>query len=159
MKDAVLKELTEILRETFEGGLPGQGTQYLDHNSGIYPTMDRLTAEQASFSWQGIPSIASHIRHMHFHLQVVVEWMDGKRHKRDWLASFQPYTVTPEEWQQLKTDFEATRQVFLDRMQQLSESEIAEDMGHGTVAHLAYHLGAVRQLMHLVDGGLRPAES
>ncbi|MFC5601036.1 hypothetical protein [Deinococcus cellulosilyticus] len=150
MKEHILKELTEIIRETFEGGLPGQGTQYLDHNSGIYPTMDSLTAQQASYSWNGIPSIASHIRHMKFHLNVVVEWMQGQQHKRDWLASFKPYEVTEEEWQQLKTDFEETRRAFFEQVSKLSEEEVLEDMGHGTVAHLAYHLGAIRQLMHLV---------
>ena len=150
MKDQILKELTEIIRETFEGGLPGQGTQYLDHTSGIYPTMDSLTAQQASYSWNGIPSIASHIRHMKFHLQVVVEWMQGKREKRDWLGSFKPYEVTEEEWQQLKAEFEETRRAYLEQMSRLSEEDFQEDQGHGAVAHLAYHLGSIRQLLHLV---------
>jgi hypothetical protein len=73
MKDAFLEHVVELLRKTFEGGLPGQGTQYLDHGSGIRATLARITAEQASRRTEGHPSIAAHARHMNFHLRVTSE--------------------------------------------------------------------------------------
>lgn len=38
MSDTLFHEMEEVLRETFEGGRPGEGTQYLDHDSGILNT-------------------------------------------------------------------------------------------------------------------------
>ena len=48
MPEALFDQMKELLRETFEGGLPGQGTQYLDSASGIRITLKSLSAEQAS---------------------------------------------------------------------------------------------------------------
>ena len=93
MSDPLFERLKEILRETFEGGIPGQGTEYLDYTSGIRNTLDPLTAAQASARPGGHPSIAAHARHMAFHLRVTAEWIQGDHHKRDWLASFEPQTV------------------------------------------------------------------
>lgn len=150
MKDLIIKEIREILRETFEGGLPGQGTQYLDHNAGIFQTLEGLSPQQASFSFQGHPSIAAHVRHMVFHLKVGVEWMQGDHSKRDWVGSFRPFETDEADWQNLKQNLQDTRNAYLSLLEQAPETEFEEEMGYGVVAHLAYHLGAIRQLMHLV---------
>ena len=89
MKQAILEQVVELLRETFEGALPGQGTQYLDHDSGIRATLSKLTAEQASRRLEGHPSIASHVRHMNFFLRVGSEWIRGDHSRRDWPSSFE----------------------------------------------------------------------
>ena len=149
MKQALLEQVVELLRETFEGALPGQGTQYLDHSSGIRATLSGLTAEQASRRFDGHPSIASHARHMNFHLRVTAEWIQGDHSRRDWAASFEPQTVTGDEWAVLQKDLEVSRAEVIRTLEGLSpEQFIEEGAGLGSVAHLAYHLGAIRQLMH-----------
>ncbi|MGQ0722719.1 MAG: DinB family protein [Candidatus Eiseniibacteriota bacterium] len=151
MKDAILAQVTELLRETFEGGLPGQGTVYLDHTSGIRNTLSALTAEQASRRLDGHPSIAAHARHMNFHLRTTSEWMLGDDSARDWPGSFEPQTVTAEQWAKIQRDFEASRAELLRVLGDLSpEQFVQKGAGIGAIAHLAYHLGAVRQLMHRV---------
>ena len=151
MKDAFLGHVVELLRETFEGGLPGQGTQYLDHGSGIRGTLGGINAEQASRRLDGRPSIAAHARHMEFHLRVTGEWIQGDHRKRDWIGSFEPQTVTEEEWARLKQELEASRAEFVRVLRELSpERFLEEGAGMGAVAHLAYHLGAIRQLIHRV---------
>jgi hypothetical protein len=40
--------MKELPCETFEGARPGEGTQYPDHDTGIYRTITNLSAEQAS---------------------------------------------------------------------------------------------------------------
>ncbi len=144
----MLDQVLELLRETFEGARPGEGTQYLDHNSGIRATLAAITAEQASRRINGRPSIAAHARHMSFHLRVTAEWIEGDHSKRDWLGSFEPQTVTTEEWDGVKRDLEASRDGFTRALGSLTPERFAEEGGGmGAVAHLAYHLGAIRQLM------------
>ena len=141
------------MRETFEGGLPGQGTAYLDHGSGIRSTLSSLTAEQASRRFDGHPSIASHVRHMNFQLRVTAEWIQGDHSRRDWAASFEPQVATEKEWAALQRDLEGSRAEFIRVLEGLSpERFVEEGAGLGAVAHLAYHLGAIRQLMHRVGG-------
>jgi len=151
MKDSFLDQVVELLRETFEGGLSGQGTQYLDHDSGIRNTLSKITAEQASRRFDGRPSIAAHARHMHFLLRASCEWMEGDQRKRDWAASFEPQTVTAEQWVRLQEDLEGARADLIRVLRSLApEKFVEEGAGLGTIAHLAYHLGAIRQLMHRV---------
>ncbi len=149
MKDAFLDQVAELLRETFEGGLPGQGTQYLDHASGIRSTLAAITPEQASRRIDGHPRIAAHARHMNFHLRVTSEWIQGDHRKRDWLGSFEPQTVTAAEWAALSQELETYRAELTRVLRSLTpERFLEEGAGLGAIAHLAYHLGAIRQLMH-----------
>jgi hypothetical protein len=151
IKDAFFEPVIELLRETFEGGLPGQGTQYLDHSGGLLTTLHGLTAEQASRSLDGHPSIASHARHMAFHLSVVGAWILGDHSKRDWKGSFLPGTVSEAEWIQIQADLESARAELVRVLGSLSDAQFVEEGGGiGAIAHLAYHLGAIRQLMHRV---------
>jgi len=151
MKQEFLEQAVDLLRETYEGGVPGQGTQYLDHSSGIRSTLSGLTAEQASRRPDGHPSIAAHARHMNFHLRVTSEWILGDQSKRDWPASFEPQTVNEEEWARLKQDLEASRRELVRVLESLTPERFAEEgAAVGAITHLAYHLGAIRQLMHRV---------
>ncbi len=148
---AVFAEMEELIRETFDGGRPGEGTRYLDHSSGVRSTLRSLTAAQASRSFDSHPSIAGHARHMSFHLRVGAEWVQGVRGPRDWPGSFSPQQVNDEEWAALQRELEAGRIEFLRVMRALPEQTfVNEGAGMGAIAHLAYHLGAIRQLMHRV---------
>ena len=113
VKDAILNDVIELLRETFEGGLPGQGTQYLDHSGGLLATLRGISPEQASRAFGAHPSIAAHARHMAFHLRVVSEWILGDHSKRDWKGSFLPGTVTETEWREVQADLERARAEFV----------------------------------------------
>ncbi len=147
MSDTMLHEIEEILRETYYGSRPGEGTQYLDHDSGIINTLRRLTAQQASQRYQGHPSIAAHVRHMNFHLKTACQWIAGDRGRRDWKASFEPQEVTAQGWVELLKEIEDTREEYLRVVRNLPEGRrISESGSLGVVAHLAYHLGAIRQL-------------
>jgi hypothetical protein len=147
MAEGLIDQVEELLRETFEGGRPGEGTQYLDRDSGILATVGTLSAEDASRRRGGRLSIASHLRHMEFHLRVSHEWIAGDHSRRDWKASFLPQEVTPAEWQALVERIQQTRQDFLRVLRGLPpDGLVAEGAGMGAIAHLAYHLGAIRQL-------------
>lgn len=148
---AILAEMEELIRESFDGGRPGEGTRYLDQSSGIRSTLQALTGAQASRSFEGHPSIAAHARHMAFHLRVATEWVQGNHAQRDWQGSFAPGHVTDDEWAALQRELEVIRIEFLRVMRGLPEMTfVNEGAGMGAIAHLAYHLGAIRQLMYRV---------
>ena len=149
MMDATLDLIEELLRETFEGGRPGQSTQYLDSASGIRRTLGSLTAAQASASRNGHPSIAAHARHMHFHMVTTIEWLQGVRNRHDWPGSFRPFAVEPGEWEAIQRALEQARLELMKALRGMSEADfVKEGEGLGALLHLAYHLGAIRQLMH-----------
>jgi hypothetical protein len=151
LKQEFLKQAVDLLRETYEGGLQGQGTQYLDHASGIRNTLNAVTAAQASLRPDGHPSIAAHARHMNFHLRVTSEWILGDHSKRDWDASFEPQVVNEVEWAKLKQELEASRRELVRVLGSLTpERFVEEGAALGAITHLAYHLGAIRQLVHRV---------
>jgi len=90
---------------------------------------------------------------MNFQLRVTAEWIQGDHSRRDWAASFEPQTVTEAEWVRLQKDLEDTRAEVVRTLEGLSpERFVEEGAGLGSVAHLAYHLGAIRQLMHRAKG-------
>ncbi len=150
MSEALLREIEELMRETFEGGRPGEGTQYLDHDSGILSTLKELTAAQVSQPNGKHPSIAAHVRHMIFHLKAACEWIAGDHSKRDWKGSFLPQAVTPEEWKKPLLQIQETNTEYLRVLRALSPDRlIAEGGAIGVIAHLAYHLGAIRQHLPL----------
>ena len=142
----------EILRETFEGERPGAGgTLFLDKTGGIRQTLSELTPEQASARFDQHPSIAAHVRHMAFHLCAVAEWIEGDRRSRDWPGSFEPQTVNASEWKAVQAELEMARQRFEAVLRGLTPEQLVENgAGMGALAHLAYHLGAIRQLVHRV---------
>ncbi len=153
LTQVLLNQAIDLLRETYEGGVPGQGTQYLDHSSGIRSTLNEVTAEEASKRLDGHPSIASHARHMSFHLRVTAEWIQGDHSKRDWVKSFEPQAVNEDEWAAVKDDLEASRRQLIRVLESLPPERLAEEgAAMGAIAHLAYHLGAIRQLLHRVRG-------
>lgn len=155
--------ILDILREAVEGGTPGQGTAFLDGtgadgsgNHGLVATLDGLDAEQASQDVNG-SSIAGHARHTAFHIEVIVRWeRDGDRGPFDWKGSFHPAQVSEEEWEALRGRVRTAYDelVAFARTQAGGEAHGDATGGlTGAVAHVAYHLGAVRQMVKAVGAG------
>ena len=88
---------------------------------------------------------------MNFHLRTVGEWIEGDRRKRDWKGSFKPDGVNSEEWRQLQEDLERSRSELIRVLASLDAERFEKEgigAAMGAIAHLAYHLGAIRQLLH-----------
>ncbi|GMA17261.1 DinB family protein [Deinococcus metallilatus] len=153
--------ILDILKEAVEGGTPGQGTAFLDGtkadgsgNHGLLATLAGLSAPQASQDVHG-STIAGHARHAAFHLEVIVRWeRDGDRGPFDWKGSFQPAQVSEEEWAALQG---RVRQAYEELVRFARMQADAPASGDGTggltgaVAHVAYHLGSIRQMAKAVE--------
>lgn len=151
-----LDGILDILREAVAGGQPGQGTAFLDGtkadgtgNHGLLATLDALSAAQASRDVYGA-TVAGQARHTAFHMEVVVRWEQGEHGPFDWQGSFQPAQVTPEEWNALRARVRAAYEglvAFVDTQRDQPVTGDATGGLSGAASHVAYHLGAIRQLV------------
>jgi hypothetical protein len=71
----------------------------------------------------------------------------------DWSASWRKTAVTDAEWRQLRADLRAETNRWLPVLGTSREVREIELNGmFGSIAHLAYHLGAIRQINSLLRG-------
>lgn len=145
-----------MLTEAVEGGAPGEGTAFLDGtaadgsgNHGLLATLRGLSAEQASREVNGT-SLAGQARHTALHLGVAVRWeRDGDRGPFDWKGSFLPQEVNEAEWHELRERVQTAYDellTFLRTPGALDDATYAGTVA-GALAHVAYHLGAMRQML------------
>ena len=154
---AFVTGLLDLLKEACEGGEPGKGTGFLENtkadgsgNAGVFATLDKLTAAQASDPTALGTSIAGHAAHLAFHLEVSVRWANGDRGPFDWKGSFAPGVVDEPAWAatraRVRTAYAALG------TQARGTHDWNEDAAGGLAAalvHVAYHLGAIRQIQKL----------
>ncbi len=136
-----------LLRETFEGSPVGQPSAYLDRGVGIFATLDGLSADAVSKDLLGT-SVAAQTEHAKFYLDRLCEFINDRTERVNWDDSWLIETVNDKEWDALRTTVRATYEKTL--------CCLAEDrnwngekigMAVGLVAHTAYHLGAIRQII------------
>ncbi len=149
--------ILDILREATLGGRPGQGTAFLDGtkadgsgNHGLLATLDALSAEQASREVLG-STVAAHAAHTAYHLEVIVRWeRDGDRGPFDWKGSFEPAQVDAAGWEATRERLRAAYDALVTFARTFEDRPADGDVTGGltgAVAHVAYHLGAIRQLI------------
>ncbi len=137
-----------LLEETFSNP---QG-YYLDRRSnGLLGTLEHVTADQASGSFKpGMTTIAGHVFHTNFYLsKVVVQSLRGQDvGKLDWDQSWVLKTVNELEWQELKQNLRQTCQTVLElvKARETWDDQPITDAMVG-LAHTAYHVGAIRQMI------------
>lgn len=139
--------LHALLKETFEGSPPGVGSIYLDREVGVLNTIEKISAEDAS-RFVGDATFASHLEHARHYLVELVGFMNGNAEKVNWEESWAIKTVDENQWNALREnvrrDYESVVQTF-NRIETWDDDKIGEALG--IVAHTAYHLGALRQIM------------
>ena len=140
----------ELLRETFEGPA-GPATYFIDNDpkGGFFGALDGLTAAEASRPTRpGGPTIAGHVFHAGFHLDMSSAWLDGDRADRNWAKSWELTSVDDAAWaalrRQLRGQYEAFQRAVASEPDGGGESFPTI---LGAIAHAAYHLGAVKQAL------------
>jgi enamine deaminase RidA (YjgF/YER057c/UK114 family) len=148
--DDFLKEVLYILRETFEGSPAGQGSAYLDRGIGVFATLETLSAEDVSREIGGT-TIAAQTEHAKFYLDRICEFINGKTDKVNWEQSWLIETVNETEWnflrEGMRKSYEGVLRCFAE-IETWNQDNIGEAVA--IIAHTAYHLGAIRQIMKSV---------
>lgn len=116
---------------------------------GLLPTLEHLNADMASrTSAAGRSSIAAHCEHLRYVLEVMNAWTRGERPEIDWAQSWQHVTVTPAGWDALRTAIRDEGNRLEVALRERSEwTQRFAQLAINNVAHIAYHVGAIRQLL------------
>lgn len=124
---------------------------------GLLKSLDRLSATAASaVPAAGGASIAAHVDHVLYGLRLLNRWVEGEKNpwaEADWTASWKRGAVTNEHWAALRTEFGAEARQCQAALAQADDLEGVELNGAiGIVVHLAYHMGAIRQIDRSLRG-------
>ncbi|HWR12919.1 MAG TPA: hypothetical protein VN445_13935 [Rectinemataceae bacterium] len=163
MDDIVNSELLSrglqtLLNEAFAGP-SGKGSWFTDDDpaSGILGTLDRLSASEASapLTPGDAACAASHASHLCYSLSLANRAMKGENPYRDadWKGSWAVAAVSEAAWSELKaglrTEFEALKTAVSDPAVLSSDMRVFGMIGN--IAHAAWHLGALRQGLGLIE--------
>ena len=116
---------------------------------GLLRSLDTLAAAEASRSIDGGATIAAHAQHVRYGLSLMNRWAaEGGNPFADatWDAAWKVSTVDDAAWREIRDGLrhEATRWAqALGSPRDASDVELTGMIG--SIAHLAYHLGAIRQ--------------
>jgi hypothetical protein len=123
---------------------------------GLLRSLDTLTAADASSSVHDGATIAAHAQHVRYGLSLMNRWaMDGGDPFADatWDAAWKVSTVDDAAWRDirdgLRREADGWRQT-LASPRDVTEAELTGMIG--SIAHLAYHLGAIRQINKATRG-------
>jgi hypothetical protein len=147
--------LTTLFSELVDGAPERMAFMLNGGDAGLLRSLDRLPAETASASSQGGATIAAHVEHLRYGLSLMNRWAAGENPFRDadWGAAWHTSSVSEEEWARLRAELrdEAHRWIAaLGAPREISRVELNGVVG--SIAHLAYHLGAIRQIDRAARG-------
>ena len=147
--------LTALLSELVDGA-PESGGYVLNRgDGGLLRSLDRLSASAASASTPGGATIAAHVDHLRYGLELMNRWAAGENPFRDaeWSQSWKRAEVSDAEWERLRAGLRDEAHRWLAAVGTPREVERVELNGLvGSIAHLAYHLGAIRQIDRTARG-------
>jgi hypothetical protein len=153
------REIVAALSSLFSelvNGIPESNGYILNRgDGGLLQSLDNLSPSAASATKGGGASIAAHVRHLSYALSVMNRWASGENpfQSADWAAAWKKTSVDVDEWKDLRDGLRrecAVWELNLGRSREVDEVELRGVLG--SVAHIAYHLGGIRQLDRQIGG-------
>lgn len=123
---------------------------------GLLGSLDKLSASAASAPSPGGASIAAHAEHLRYGISLLNRWAAGEAtpwHGADWTKAWKTTTVTDAEWGALRNELGRESHQWIEALRtprELDEEQLAWITS--SIAHLAYHLGAIRQIDRATRG-------
>ena len=156
--DLLTTVLPTLMRELVHGSPdPSARTYMLNRGDpGLLASLDRLTAAAASATPAGGASIAAHVDHLRYGLSLLNRWAAGTPtpwKEMDWTASWRRRAVSEAEWRTLRDELRREATAWMEALRTPRDaSDVEAGWMAGSVAHLAYHLGAIRQIDRAARG-------
>jgi len=143
--------LGRVFSELIDGAAGNDGALVLNTGDvGLLQSLHRMPAAEASRAVNGGATIAAHAQHLAYGLSLMNRWAaEGGDPLADatWDAAWKTSAVSDSEWREiLQRLHDETRRwlAALRSPRDVGELELAGMIA--SIAHLAYHLGAIRQI-------------
>ena len=150
------ESLATLFSELVDGAPPNRSCFVLNRGDpGMLASLDTLSAAAASTAIAGGASIAAHVDHVRYGLSLLNQWRPGHNPfaTADWTASWKKTHVTDAEWKELRAGLRDEARRWMEALRTPRELSVVELSGViGSIAHLAYHLGAIRQMDRSIRG-------
>jgi hypothetical protein len=158
MPNTIHRSLETLFRELIDGPDANAAWMLNSEDVGLLRSLDKLTASAASAAPAGGASIAAHVDHLRYGLSLMNRWGQGEHDPwstTDWRASWNRSVVNDQEWAELRQALEAEARMWLKTIRAPRDyAEIELNDVIASVAHLAYHFGAIRQIDRSIGGPL-----
>lgn len=150
ISDDLNRSLPSLLRELVYGAPTGGAFVLNPGDFGLLAALDGLSAAEASVSRSPGATIAAHVDHLRYGLSLMNRWAAEEENPfagADWTAAWKRTTVSDAEWAELRDGLRGEVERWQAALQEPREvAGIELDGVVGSVIHLAYHLGAIRQI-------------
>ena len=152
----VQRAIATVLNEIINGSDPKTGWLLNPGDAGLLRSLDAVSAEQASATPPGGGApIAAHADHLRYGLGLLNRWSRGENpfDDADWAASWRLGPVSDSQWATLRRELRQAAEEWQQRFGELLD--VDPDGWTGAVAsaaHIAYHLGAIRQINSAARG-------
>ena len=148
---SIAHTLTRLFSELVDGAHEPGGAFILNSGDiGLLRSLDTLSPAAASRSVNGGATIAAHAQHLRYGLSLMNRWAtEGGNPFADatWDEAWKTTGVDGNEWQEIRGGLRDAAQRWTQALgspRDVSEVELAGIIA--SIAHLAYHLGAIRQI-------------
>ena len=149
--DELAPVLARLFSELTEGA-PAGGQNFMlnSGDAGMLASLDHLTAAEASRSVHEGATIAAHAQHVRYGLTLMNAWAEhGGNPFADatWDEAWKVGTVDDAPWSEIRAGLGAEARRWLGALGTPREVHRIEYAGMiSSIAHVAYHLGAMRQI-------------
>jgi hypothetical protein len=149
--------LARLFSELVDGAVSDGGAFILNSgDAGLLRSLDKLSADDASRSVHDGATIAAHAQHVRYGLSLMNRWAGEGGNpfaNAKWDEAWKVSSVDAAAWDEIRGGLrDETRrwQQALSTPRDVADVELAGMVG--SVAHLAYHLGAIRQIDRAARG-------
>ena len=149
--------LTKLFSELVDGANdPGGAFMLNSGDIGLLRSIDRLSAAEAWSSVNDGATIAAHAQHVRYGLSLMNRWArEGGNPFADakWDEAWKISAVNAGEWDEIRRGLREETRHWLAVLESPREASGVEVTGMiASIAHLAYHLGAIRQIQKSARG-------
>jgi hypothetical protein len=152
MRTTAVAPLLAALFSELTDGVPIKGAAYVLNSGdiGLLRSLDAISPGDASRSVNDGATIAAHAQHVRYGLSLMNRWAsEGGNPFADatWDAAWKVSTVDAGAWREIRDGLRHETQRWMQSLAMPREATDTELSGMiGSIAHLAYHLGAIRQI-------------
>lgn len=152
LRDAI----ADLFHEVTQGPVADPAWVLNPGDHGLMGAIDALPGEEASAQTGGRSSVAAHVDHVRYGLELLNRWASGEEDPfatANYGASWRRQQVTDEEWRSLRETLAREAQTWEQAIRERRDLDAFGLKGMiSSVVHLAYHLGAIRQINALAAG-------